>query len=105
MPWPGGCGAMRPLCALLVVLIAATCAWALAAGTKIEKIEVRGLRRMTVDAFIFASGLKVGQDKVERRNPVPEIVIGGFPIRPPEDLTDHLVADRKVGTPVDQELL
>ena len=62
MPWPGGCGAMRPLCALLVVLIAATCAWALAAGTKIEKIEVRGLRRMTVDAFIFASGLKVGQD-------------------------------------------
>ena len=47
------------LAALTVLLLSGTALWS--AEATIEKIEVRGLRRMTMDAFVFASGLKVGQ--------------------------------------------
>ena len=47
------------LAVLTVWLVSASALWS--SSATIEKIEVRGLRRMTSDAFVFASGLKAGQ--------------------------------------------
>ncbi len=46
--------------ALLISALMAPAVWAADGGT-IESVEVRGLKRMTKDAFVFASGLRAGQ--------------------------------------------
>jgi len=55
-------GAALPFLALAAAtLLCGPPSVAQVSGGTIERIEVRGLKRMTVDAFVFASGLKTGQ--------------------------------------------